>query len=151
MSHLPGPHNKIFSTYKLLCDFIREVVEKHKAELNPAEPRDYIDSFLVEMMEVTIYLTLHLFSECNLISTFILLMMRLSSTFSIPEQKAHEPTDGFNEQNLIMCVLDLFLAGTETTSTTLCWGLIYLITNQDMQGEYTVHTQTTICTFICSM
>ncbi|XP_057208319.1 cytochrome P450 2J2 [Triplophysa rosa] len=100
MNHLPGPHNKMFSTYKLLCDFIKEVVEKHKAELNPAEPRDYIDSFLVETME-----------------------------------KAHEPTDGFDEQNLIMCVLDLFLAGTETTSTTLCWGLIYLITNQDVQEK----------------
>lgn len=47
-----------------------------------------------------------------------------------------------------MCVLDLFLAGTETTSTTLCWGLIYLIINPDVQGEHTIHTQTTIGTYV---
>ncbi|XP_065113138.1 cytochrome P450 2N13 [Paramisgurnus dabryanus] len=100
MKHLPGPHNEIFSNYKLLCDFIREAVDKHKADLNPSEPRDYIDSFLIEAMG-----------------------------------KPHDSTDGFDEQNLVMCVLDLFLAGTETTSTTLCWGLIYLITNPDVQEK----------------
>lgn len=52
MKHLPGPHNDIFSNYKLLQDFVKEVVVKHKAELDPSEPRDYIDSFLIEMMKV---------------------------------------------------------------------------------------------------
>jgi len=42
----------MFNNYKLLKAFVREVVIKHKAELDPSEPRDYIDSFLIEMMEV---------------------------------------------------------------------------------------------------
>ncbi|XP_051581250.1 cytochrome P450 2J4 [Myxocyprinus asiaticus] len=100
MNHLPGRHNDIFNAYKLLCAFMKEAVDKHKAELDPSEPRDYIDSFLIEMME-----------------------------------KPHAPTDGFDEQNLVACALDLFLAGTETTSTSLSWSLIYLITNPEVQEK----------------
>uniref|UniRef100_A0A671PFV0 Cytochrome P450, family 2, subfamily N, polypeptide 13 n=1 Tax=Sinocyclocheilus anshuiensis TaxID=1608454 RepID=A0A671PFV0_9TELE len=82
--HLPGPHNDMFSNYKLL----------------------------------------------NTATYF---------TSSIPDQKPHETTDGFDEENIVPCVLDLFLAGTETTCTALCWGLIYLITypevQENVQGE----------------
>lgn len=52
MKHLPGPHNDIFSNYDLLKSFVHEFIVKHKAELDPSEPRDYIDTFLIEMMEV---------------------------------------------------------------------------------------------------
>lgn len=41
---------------------------------------------------------------------------------------------GFEDRNLVLCCLDLFLAGSETTSKTLQWGLIYLIRNPHIQG-----------------
>lgn len=41
---------------------------------------------------------------------------------------------GFDDGNLVLCCLDLFLAGSETTSKTLQWGLIYLIKNLHIQG-----------------
>ncbi len=50
MKHLPGPHNDMFSNYKVLQAFVKEVIVKHKADLDPSEPRDYIDSFLIELM-----------------------------------------------------------------------------------------------------
>uniref|UniRef100_UPI0037E8B35C cytochrome P450 2J6-like n=1 Tax=Semicossyphus pulcher TaxID=241346 RepID=UPI0037E8B35C len=54
----------------------------------------------------------------------------------IIEMKNHKETDvGFNENNLAMCSLDLFLAGTETTSTTLLWALVFLIQNPDIQDK----------------
>ncbi|XP_037626171.1 cytochrome P450 2J1-like isoform X2 [Sebastes umbrosus] len=34
---------------------------------------------------------------------------------------------GFNLENLSFCTMDLFAAGTETTTTTLHWGLLYMI------------------------
>lgn len=128
----------MFSNYKLLQAFVKEVVVKHKASLDPSEPRDYIDSFLIEMMEVKQLLKWQ--ENCKLASLTLTFIGRNAANYftsSIPNQKPHETTDGFDEENIVPCVLDLFLAGTETTSTTLCWGLIYLITYPKVQGENT--------------
>ncbi|KAL7397258.1 hypothetical protein ABVT39_019357 [Epinephelus coioides] len=55
--------------------------------------------------------------------------------FIIEMEKHRESDLGFTETNLALCSLDLFLAGTETTSTTLQWALIYLIKNPEIQGR----------------
>ena len=47
MKHLPGPHNGIFSNSKSLEASIRREIERHKLDLNPSDPRDYIDTFLI--------------------------------------------------------------------------------------------------------
>ncbi|XP_062871968.1 cytochrome P450 2B4-like isoform X2 [Trichomycterus rosablanca] len=39
----------------------------------------------------------------------------------------------FHEENLVMSTSDLFLAGTETTSTTLRWGFIFMMTHPEVQ------------------
>ncbi|XP_061593797.1 cytochrome P450 2J2-like isoform X2 [Cololabis saira] len=99
MKHLPGPHTGIFSSSKSLETSIRREIARHKLDLDPSNPRDYIDKFLVEA-------------------------------------RHNRNTDtGFDEENLVLCCLDLFLAGSETTSKTLQWGLIYLIKNPHIQDE----------------
>lgn len=103
MKHLPGPHNKLFSHFNTLVDFISQEIKRHKQDLDHNNPRDYIDTFLIEM-------------------------------------ENHKTSDlGFSETNLAMCSLDLFLAGTETTSTTLLWALVYLIKNPDIMEK--VHAE----------
>ncbi|KAL2089588.1 hypothetical protein ACEWY4_014276 [Coilia grayii] len=42
---------------------------------------------------------------------------------------------GFNLENLCYCTLDLFVAGTETTYTTLYWGLLYMIKYPEIQRK----------------
>ncbi|XP_041508256.1 cytochrome P450 2J3 isoform X2 [Microtus oregoni] len=46
-----------------------------------------------------------------------------------------EKTTSFNEENLITSTLDLFFAGTETTSTTLRWALLYMAVYPDVQEK----------------
>ncbi|XP_042338508.1 cytochrome P450 2J4-like isoform X2 [Plectropomus leopardus] len=54
----------------------------------------------------------------------------------IIEMENHKDSDlGFTETNLALNSSDLFLAGTETTSTTLLWALVYLIKNPDIQDK----------------
>ncbi|XP_049443085.1 uncharacterized protein LOC125895373 [Epinephelus fuscoguttatus] len=99
MKHMPGPHNKMFSQFNSILDFISEEVKSHKENLDHSNPRDYIDAFIIEM-------------------------------------ENHKETDlGFTETNLALCSLDLFLAGTETTATTLLWALVYLIKNPEIQDK----------------
>ncbi|XP_072315673.1 cytochrome P450 2J6-like [Eucyclogobius newberryi] len=99
MKHLPGPHNKIFQYTEKILEFMTEEVENHKKDIDPNHPRDYIDSFIIEMQN-------------------------------------HKDSDaGFDESNLTYCAMDLFLAGTETTSTTLQWTLIYLIKHPEVQEK----------------
>ncbi|XP_068448931.1 cytochrome P450 2J4-like [Clinocottus analis] len=42
---------------------------------------------------------------------------------------------GYDLKNLSYCTVDLFVAGTETTTTTLHWGLLYMIYYPDIQAR----------------
>uniref|UniRef100_A0A3P9N830 Cytochrome P450, family 2, subfamily N, polypeptide 13 n=1 Tax=Poecilia reticulata TaxID=8081 RepID=A0A3P9N830_POERE len=99
MKYLPGTHNKIFRIYDSILDFLHEEIQEHKKDLDDSNPRDYIDSFLIEL------------------------------------ENQKDSNQGFTESNLAFCSLDLFIAGTETTATTLQWALIFLIKNPDIQEK----------------
>uniref|UniRef100_A0A3B5QX37 Cytochrome P450 2J1-like n=1 Tax=Xiphophorus maculatus TaxID=8083 RepID=A0A3B5QX37_XIPMA len=97
MKWLPGPHQRIFTISHEILDFIKVRIKEHKENLDPSSPRDYIDSFLIEMGE------------------------------------KEDKDSGFDIDNLCFCTLDLFGAGTETTTTTLHWGLLFMILNPQIQ------------------
>ncbi|XP_050994272.1 cytochrome P450 2J3-like isoform X2 [Labeo rohita] len=51
-------------------------------------------------------------------------------------EKPEDDTDaGFDVETLCFCTLDLFFGGTETTSTTLCWGLLYMMKYPEIQAK----------------
>ncbi|CAG5125113.1 unnamed protein product [Candidula unifasciata] len=54
----------------------------------------------------------------------------------IREIRAHKAADvntsPINEENLVAVVANLFAAGTETTSTTICWALLYLVRHPEV-------------------
>ncbi|GAB0193229.1 cytochrome P450, family 2, subfamily J, polypeptide 22 [Grus japonensis] len=41
----------------------------------------------------------------------------------------------FQDENLVACALDLLFAGTETTSTTIRWGLLFMAINPEIQAR----------------
>uniref|UniRef100_A0A8C7WNF4 Cytochrome P450, family 2, subfamily P, polypeptide 10 n=1 Tax=Oryzias sinensis TaxID=183150 RepID=A0A8C7WNF4_9TELE len=109
MKRLPGPHHKIFSLMRKLIDFVKIKINEHKGNFDPSAPKDYIDSFLIEMEKVSV--------GCV----------------------SQDKDSGFDIDNLCICTLDLFLAGTETTTTTLYWGLLFMIYYPDIQEK--VHAE----------
>ncbi|KAG9463441.1 hypothetical protein GDO78_021727 [Eleutherodactylus coqui] len=48
-------------------------------------------------------------------------------------QESTKPQTLFDDDNLINAVLDLFAAGTETTSTTIRWGVLLMMKYPEMQ------------------
>ncbi|XP_038623387.1 cytochrome P450 2B4-like [Tachyglossus aculeatus] len=92
LRHLPGPHNGLFEVFEEQKRFVARMAKEHEASLDPAEPRDFIDAFLIRM-----------------------------------QQDRENPLSEFHLENLLVTALDLFFAGTETTSTTLKYGLLLLL------------------------
>ncbi|GAB1288649.1 Cytochrome P450 2J6 [Apodemus speciosus] len=91
--------NFFFRNWEKLKSFVACMIDDHRRDWNPDEPRDFIDAFLTEMT------------------------------------KYPEKTTSFNEENLICSTLDLFFAGTETTSTTLRWALLYMALYPEVQEK----------------
>lgn len=62
------------------------------------------------------------------------LLSLLSQPF-LPVQAKGNPESSFNDENLRLVVIDLFMAGMVTTSTTLSWALLLMILHPDVQRE----------------
>ncbi|XP_074524640.1 cytochrome P450 2J2-like [Halichoeres trimaculatus] len=100
LRHLPGPHQTFLQVFNAVKVFIREELEEHKQNWDPADGRDYIDCYLNEI-----------------------------------QTSKGQAGSTFDEENLVACVLDLFVAGSETTSTTLRWAFLYMAKYPEIQAK----------------
>nr|XP_042127814.1 cytochrome P450 2B1 isoform X2 [Peromyscus maniculatus bairdii] len=92
LKYFPGTHRQISKNLQEILDFIGQSVEKHRATLDPSNPRDFIDTYLLRM----------------------------------EKEKSNKDTE-FHHENLMLSVLSLFFAGTETSSTTLRYGFLLML------------------------
>ncbi|KAM9323981.1 cytochrome P450 2F3-like [Gastrophryne carolinensis] len=51
MQYLPGRHKELARRFKKLYEIINEQIKYHEKTLDPENPRDYIDCFLIKMKE----------------------------------------------------------------------------------------------------
>ncbi|XP_062987922.1 cytochrome P450 2J2-like [Elgaria multicarinata webbii] len=51
------------------------------------------------------------------------------------EKSRNDPNSTYDEENLVHCIHDFFIAGTETTSTSLRWSLLLLTNHPDIQDK----------------
>ncbi|XP_047384821.1 cytochrome P450 2B4-like [Sciurus carolinensis] len=92
LKHFPGTHRQVYKNLQEVITFIGHSVEKHRATLDPSNPRDFIDTYLLRM-----------------------------------DKEKSNPHSEFHHKNLIITLLSLFFAGTETTSTTLRYGFLLML------------------------
>lgn len=62
-------------------------------------------------------------------------------------KESKKPHTMFNNRNLLFSTLDLFTAGTETTSTTVRWGLLLMMKYPEIQSK----AEKSTCTIYCCM
>ncbi|XP_004694193.1 PREDICTED: cytochrome P450 2B11-like [Condylura cristata] len=92
LKYFPGTHRTVYNHLQEINAFICRSVEKHRETLDPSDPRDFIDTYLLRM-----------------------------------EKEKSNPKSEFHQKNLIITLLSLFFAGTETTSTTLRYGFLLML------------------------
>ncbi|XP_077204316.1 cytochrome P450 2C3-like [Paroedura picta] len=51
------------------------------------------------------------------------------------EKSKNDPTSTYDDANLFQCISDLFTGGTDTTSATLQWALLLMVTHPDIQEK----------------
>ncbi|NXS79402.1 CP2G1 protein, partial [Erpornis zantholeuca] len=100
LQFLPGPHRRIPRLLARMRSFIARRVREKAQSLDPEHPRDFIDSFLIQM-----------------------------------DKEKDNPNSEFTMENLELTTLNLFFAGTETVSSTLRFGLLFLMRHPQVQGE----------------
>ncbi|XP_030643825.1 cytochrome P450 2U1 [Chanos chanos] len=80
--------------------FLKRIIARHRETLDPENPRDFIDMYLVEMQD---------------------------------QQAAGTRDVSFSEDYLFYIIGDLFIAGTDTTTNTILWCLLYMCLYPDVQ------------------
>ncbi|KAJ8281077.1 hypothetical protein GJAV_G00063240 [Gymnothorax javanicus] len=102
--YLPfGAFREIRQVQRDITVFLKEIITQHRSTLDPENPRDLIDMYLVETAQ---------------------------------QQGSMEAGEtSFSEDYLFYIIGDLFIAGTDTTTNTVLWALLYMSMYPDIQEK----------------
>ncbi|KAL7991109.1 hypothetical protein Chor_014539 [Crotalus horridus] len=111
-------HQKAFACYDFSISFVMKEIRSHEKSGTLDNPQNFIDFYLAQMAKTP-------------------------STLSIPSPKSldmhsqnkDDPTSTLDENNLAYSIFDFFIAGSETTATTLHWALLYMVAYPDTQAK----------------
>lgn len=101
--YLPfGAFKELRQVERDITVFLKRIIADHRETLDPENPRDLTDMYLMEMKA---------------------------------QQAAGETGSSFTEDYLFYIIGDLFIAGTDTTTNSVLWTLLYLAVHPDVQGK----------------
>ncbi|XP_069599974.1 cytochrome P450 2U1 [Ranitomeya imitator] len=100
--YLPfGPFRELRQIVIDITAFLKRIIEEHKLSLDPENPRDFIDMYLLH----------------------------------INEEQRSQLESSFDTEYLFYIIGDLFIAGTDTTTNTLLWSLLYMCLHPNVQEK----------------
>ncbi|CAJ0933284.1 unnamed protein product [Ranitomeya imitator] len=101
--YLPfGPFRELRQIVIDITAFLKRIIEEHKLSLDPENPRDFIDMYLLH----------------------------------INEEQRSQLESSFDTEYLFFYIIgDLFIAGTDTTTNTLLWSLLYMCLHPNVQEK----------------
>ena len=102
-----GPGQEVKTVIGEIQQRLSDIVDEHRNTHDPENIRDFIDAYLCEIDR----------RENGL------------------EGDEGRTISHFNSQNLVQTVEDLFLGGTQTTTTTLRWAMLYLVAFPSVQDK----------------
>ncbi len=146
MQILPGKHHAMFKEIEDVKAFVLKKIKEHEQNLDFGDPKDFIDCFLIKLKQVLKAkfktLWMFLFSYVFYLHYYLLFnkVQSLFCFFMYYHRRKHNPDTEFHKDNMLGTVLNLFIAGTETTSTTLRYALMLLIKHPHIQGMFKRHT-----------
>lgn len=113
-----------------ILDLLEDSVKRHKENLDMDSPNDYIDAMLIEMAKTKVRKA----DQSRLKKAFCLTSLRSSFLISYKD-----PSSSFygidGTENLTNNLMDFFMAGSETTSTTLTWAMLYMVRYPQVQRK----------------
>ncbi|XP_050712088.1 methyl farnesoate epoxidase-like isoform X4 [Eriocheir sinensis] len=95
-----SPYHVVLSGFRQSTDFLKAAIEEHKATLDPDNPRDFIDTYLVEMAK-----------------------------------QKHDPNSTFTEHQLMATCTDIFMAGTDTGSASVSFGILLMALHPEIMAR----------------
>ncbi|XP_026887548.2 cytochrome P450 2U1 [Electrophorus electricus] len=102
--HLPfGVFAQLRQVERDITAFLKKIIARHRATLDPENPRDFIDMYLVEMLA--------------------------------QGETSGSEEGGFSEEYLFYIIGDLFIAGTDTTTNSILWMVLYMCLHPDVQEK----------------
>lgn len=105
-----------------------EMFKHLKETLNPQRCRGLTDAFMVHMQSLEVRMP---FRRVDFTS---------QPSFCLPQQSG--VSSHFHQDNLLFTIMNLFAAGTDTTATTLRWGLLFMAKYPEIQSQSTLSSCT---------
>ncbi len=142
---LPYDDPRLNKLLKLLDDFIREVGSPINAILISYRPLMWVAAKSGYLASGALFTKLRQFVEESvnpLKETYQNDYLRNFVDHYLHMMESQNKPDGLKsfsgpggETNLVSVLIDLFIAGSETTSTTLSWAMLYMILNPEIQKK----------------